>query len=202
MQAEDWETMWSADGGLKPGEAFDAKGCEPALVTLIASGNLPKGRGFVAGCGRGYAVAALANEKRTVTGLEISESAQAAAQDHLRITGSAAWAKVVLGDFFNHEPVAPYDLAFDSTFLCAIDPRRRLDWANKYADLIRLGGELIVNVFPIGDHDGGPPFALSPQIVADLLEPAGFELIQLSATPEDNWARGRMEYLSHWRRSE
>ncbi len=201
MQAEDWEAMWSAEGGLQPGQAFDAKGCEPSLLALISTGTLPKGRAFVAGCGRGYAVAALANEERTVTGLDISESAQAAAQVHLENSGSAVWAKVVVGDFFNHKPIMAYDLAFDSTFLCAIEPQRRPDWAAKYAEIIRPGGELIANVFPIGDHEGGPPFAICPQMVADLLEPVGFELVELTETPEAQWARGQMEFLSRWRRS-
>ena len=36
-------------------------------------------------------------------------------------------------------------------------------------------GELVSLVFPLGEFEGGPPYALSPQIVSELLTPAGFE---------------------------
>ena len=57
------------------------------------------------------------------------------------------------------------------------------------------------NVFPNGDFEGGPPFALSPKIVADLLIPVGFEAVSLTETPETQWARGRQEYLYRFRRT-
>ena len=139
---KDWEGMWSAGGGLQPGQAFDATRCEPSFQALIDAGGLPTGRALVPGCGRGYAVAALASEDRAVTGLEISETAKAAADAHLRGVGCTA-GKVIVDDFFTHEPDQPYDLAFDSTFLCAIPPRRREEWAARYAKLIRPGGELV-----------------------------------------------------------
>ena len=87
---KDWESMWSAGGGLKPGEAFDANRCEPSLQALIDAGALPSGRALVPGCGRGYAVAALVSATRHVTGLEISATAKAAADAHLASAGLSA----------------------------------------------------------------------------------------------------------------
>jgi len=55
----------------------------PCFLELINSGELPTGRALVAGCGRGYAVAALASAGRSVTGLEISDTAKAAADEYL-----------------------------------------------------------------------------------------------------------------------
>jgi hypothetical protein len=55
-------------------------------------------------------------------------------------------------------------------------------------------------VFPIGDFQGGPPFALSPTIVESLLEPAGFERVSLTEVPHEQWARERPEFLYRWRR--
>ena len=55
-----WEKQWSANGGLPVGAAFDAAQVEPALQDLIDLGVLPVGETLVPGCGRGYAVAALA----------------------------------------------------------------------------------------------------------------------------------------------
>ena len=41
--------------------------------------------------------------------------------------------------------------------------------------LLADDGELLTCVFPIGPRNGGPPFAMSVDLVRSLLEPAGFE---------------------------
>lgn len=46
-------------------------------------------------------------------------------------------------------------------FLCAMEPRLRPDWAARYANIINKDGVLITLMFPLDDHEGGPPFALS-----------------------------------------
>ena len=51
--------------------------------------------------------------------------------------------------------------------------------------LIRPGGEIVSLVFPVGDFEGGPPFALSPDVVKDLLEPAGFG-VSLTEVPRNS----------------
>lgn len=199
--ATDWESMWHGNGTtLQPGQAFDANQCEPSFVALIASGVLPTGRALVPGCGRGYAVAALACDDRHVLGLEISDTAKKEADVLLAKSPNAKHAEVQVADFFQHQPAELYDLAFDSTFLCAIPPARRTEWAAKYAFIIKQGGELVSNVFPIGPFRGGPPFALSPEIVKDLLEPVGFQVVSLTETPATQWARGRPEFLYRFRR--
>ena len=63
--------------------------------------------------------------------------------------------------------------AYDCTFLCAIDPNKRKKWADVYARVIKPGGVLVSLVFPCGDFEGGPPYALSPEIVKNLLAPPG-----------------------------
>ena len=64
-----WESMWSANGGLQPGQFFDAMKPLPALTSLLQSQQdaptfLPtttalesaqRPRVLVPGCGRGYA---------------------------------------------------------------------------------------------------------------------------------------------------
>ena len=188
---KDWQSMWAA--GLNPGDAFDARRVEPAFENLIASGTLPEGKAFVPGCGRGYAVAALASDQRHVTGLEISTTAKAAADAYLAtVDGVADNARVIIvsvfyeifsvsspralffiffstqsllkpillrllpqqDDFFTHAPEAPYDLVYDCTFLCAIDPTRRQEWAAQMNKLVRPGGEIVSLVFPLGDFQG------------------------------------------------
>ena len=76
-----WEDMWAS--GLGKGDKFDAAVVEPALRDLIDSGALPpSGPALVPGCGRGYAVAALAESgQREVLGIDIAPTAVKAAQE-------------------------------------------------------------------------------------------------------------------------
>lgn len=76
-----WEEMWAS--GLGKGDKFDAAAAEPALQDLIDSGALPSsGHALVPGCGRGYAVAALAEGgEREVLGIDIAPTAVKAAQE-------------------------------------------------------------------------------------------------------------------------
>ena len=66
-----------------------------------------------------------------------------------------------------------------------MDPSIRHDWANKMASLIKPDGILFTLIFPIHDVEGGPPFKVSLGIVRELLEPAGFENLQLEMLPDD-----------------
>ena len=155
------------------------------------------------GCGRGYAVAALANAGFQTTGMELSETAAAAARQYLASEAAAPsaalrrgetfcplfTASVTVGDFFACEAAGAYSLVFDSTFLCAIPPAWRDRWAAQMAKLIKPGGQIVLNVFPIGDHEGGPPYALTPEIVDALLSGVGFEKIACDDTPEELVAR-------------
>jgi methyl halide transferase len=199
----DWESMWSAGS-----TGFDCKRTEPALQRALDAGEVAIGRGkcLVPGCGRGYALASLARGGfRDVVGLEISETARAAAEAHLRanetdVPGDAT-IRIVVEDFFAHAPEVKYDFVYDCTFLCAIEPSRRGEWAKTMSRCIKPNGTITSLVFPCGDFEGGPPYALSPALVKDLLVTHGFEEVSLEEVEEKDWARGRMEYFYTFRRS-
>eukprot|EP00038_Savillea_parva_P028738 m.66755 g.66755 ORF g.66755 m.66755 type:complete len:213 (-) comp8383_c1_seq1:46-684(-) len=168
-----WERMWS--NGITPGLFFDAGQCEPALIELLASNDppLPDGLALVPGCGRGYAVEALANPgTRFAVGLELSPTGAHVAREYL---GSNTWTAIVTADFFtmNVKP-GTFDLIYDCTFLCALHPGQRQLWAQRMHELLRPGGELVTDIFPIGTHTSGPPYAMSVDLVRGLLEPLGF----------------------------
>ena len=200
-----WEAMWS--NGIGKGQAFDATRTEPGFQAMLDAGEcaIGGGRALVPGCGRGYALASLARAGfRDVVGLEISETAKAACEaqlDEETIPGDAK-VEVRVSDFFEHgsKGEEKYDLVYDCTFLCAIDPSRRKEWADVYARCVKPGGTLVSLVFPCGDFEGGPPYALKPEIVRELLEPVGFEAVSLAEVPEELYARGRLEYLYVWRK--
>jgi len=203
-----WEGMWAR--GLAPGAAFDASRCEPALQSLIDQGVLPTGAALVPGCGRGYAVAALAaDSSRQVLGLEIAPTAVKEAEKFLRKSPG----RVEVGDFFTHsmQHTGRYNLGYDCTFLCAIPSQMRTEWAEEWSKLLQPGGELVTLIFPLrpqgpdpadGSIGGGPPFALSQRLVTQLLEPQGFELISAEHVPQEELARGHMsgEIIARWRK--
>ena len=217
-----WERMWA--GGLAPGAAFDAGRAEPALVALLAASPtpaLPVGRALVPGCGRGYAVAALADAGYDALGVDIAPTGVAAARAHLaaaRPEGGGARCRVERADFFEPGECGgseAFDLVYDCTFLCAIPPERRAAWAERVDAQLRPGGELVALVFPApapGAPDPadaadtaaaagrGPPFAISPRLVERLLAPRGFERVLVEAVPEARRARAGREFITRWRK--
>jgi len=228
-----WERMWS--GGLAPGQAFDAAKAESALLALLPKSSTSEGdtstgletmgkldnlagkTAFVPGCGRGYAVASLAQLGgcASVIGLEVSTTAKAACDSYLTEVGAdVAGASCEVGDFFTHQ--GQYDLVYDCTFLCAIPAERRLEWVAQMAKLLKPGtGELVTLIFPVkegepgdpadGEVGNGPPFRMSPRLVEQLLlTPAGhFEKIACERVPGAMVTRPFAgEYIARWKRTE
>ncbi|CAH1767969.1 2756_t:CDS:2, partial [Entrophospora sp. SA101] len=148
----------------------------PALIDLVEvkKFELPEGKGLVPGCGQGYDVFYLANEKRHITGLDLSETViDQAIQLQKNKAIDSSIATFIAGDFFKLSPTEKFQLVYDYTFLCALPPTLRESWASKMAELISPGGVLIALIFPIwsaSDHEGGPPYALNLEIYQELLE--------------------------------
>ena len=87
------------------------------------------------------------------------------------------------GSFFDLNSEEKFDFVYDYTFLCALNPSIRSDWANKMSELIKPGGELLTLIFPIRELESDiPPFKVSLQLYRDLLEPVGFDCLQLVST--------------------
>lgn len=213
MNDIDWESRWS--GGDTP---WDTGGPTSELVHLLASGTVPEGRALVPGCGSGYDVLALAGAGWSTLGLEIAPSA---VERFRRLRDEAGLvaevADVALADYFAFEPDRPFDLMWDYTFLCAIDPHRRPAWAERAAELLRAGGELVTLIFPVAEPPGlrepelnpaaesaaepglGPPFPLDPHEVRDLLAPWFVER-SLSPATRSHPRRAGREWLGRWER--
>lgn len=202
-----WESMWA--GGLKPGQAFDCSRTEPAFQRLLNTAtDLPSRAGrtaFVPGCGRGYAVASLFRAGFDATGLDISPTAAEAANQYLTSGGEgtidASKCRVLPGDFFVHD--AQYDLVYDCTFLCALDPSQRAAWAKQCKALLLPEGELVTLIFPVVEppYEGGPPHCMSVELVRDLLAAEGFAEKELWEVPTAELARshrGAKEFLARW----
>jgi len=179
-----WESMWSH--GLGKGDAFDVGGVSASLYAELSSSRMlkpaPGKSALVPGCGRAYDAVALAQYGfDSVTAVDVSESACKAAKlqlDTERVVSLAKKVEIVNADFFALDEGKQYDFVWDCTFLCALEPALREGWAKKYQALLAPGGTLLTCVFPIAPGKvGGPPFALSVELVTSLLEPLGFSAV-------------------------
>ncbi|KAI8983062.1 S-adenosyl-L-methionine-dependent methyltransferase [Pilobolus umbonatus] len=157
----DWEGLWQNEQIM-----WDAGQSSPALVSLLqdkeADAFIPKsGYGLVPACGSGYDVFALATKDRHVTGLDVSKTCiDKVNKKHPNSPRNNY--NFICADFFQFQSKeGGYDFAYDYTFLCALPPHLRTNWANRYHQIIKKGGILITLMFPLDAHKGGPPYALS-----------------------------------------
>jgi hypothetical protein len=193
-----WEDAWR-EGRT----GWDAGRSAPILERLVQEGTLPEGRALVPGCGAGYDVLTLASARRTVVGLDVAPTAAARFRQLREAHGvAAAQATVEVGDFFAHAPEAPYDLIWDYTFLCAIDPGQREAWVERMDALLAPSGELVTLIFPATEQPpfgAGPPHPLPPEQVRALLAPR-FRPAALHPIDESHPGRAGLEWLGRWKR--
>ncbi|KAI9928457.1 hypothetical protein MW887_002502 [Aspergillus wentii] len=179
-----WSNLWDTDNS----DLWDRGKPSPALIDLIEersdlfhptaeSGNRKKA--LVPGCGKGYDVVMLALHGFDVYGLEVSETGVSVAKEYARNElihpqeynfGSSAQRQdrgevvFIQGDFFKSDWDAgiKFDLIYDYTFLCAIHPTMRPQWASRMADLLAPTGQLVCLEFPMWKDPKlpGPPWGL------------------------------------------
>lgn len=200
-----WETAW--EGREIP---WDAGAAAPELVRLVDEGRLPAGRALVPGCGSGYDVLVLASEERTAIGIDLAPGAEQRFRELRRDRGvSPERARFETVDFFEYEPAERFDLIWDYTFLCAIEPKRREDWAKRTFELLGPGGTLATLLFPVvrpgtppvAADGSGPPYRLTPDLAAALLGET-FERVELRPARESHPDREGKEWVGIWRKPE
>ncbi|KAI9303187.1 S-adenosyl-L-methionine-dependent methyltransferase [Cunninghamella echinulata] len=194
----DWEEHWSN------GDIFWDKGePSPALVELVENEEtkslLPtSGYGLVPGCGSGYDVKFLATPSLHMFGLDMSKTCIELCNEKHPNAAELNY-EFIQGDFFNFKvPEGGFDLAYDYTFLCALTPNLRNDWANRYKEIIKSGGTLICLMFPLEEREGGPPFSLSVECYNGLLS-ANFDLVFIKDAVGHESRLGK-EKISVWKR--
>ncbi|HHH30561.1 MAG TPA: methyltransferase domain-containing protein [Polyangiaceae bacterium] len=193
-----WEQAWQ-EGRTR----WDAGDSPPALMDLVAQGEGRFDRAFVPGCGSGYDVFTLTRAARRVVGLDVAPTAArrfAELRDEMGVPSERA--TMVVDDFFTFEPEAPFDLIWDYTFLCAIEPERRKDWASRMDELSSDDAELWTLIFPVDPvplNPGGPPYPMTPELVRSLLEPT-FSAVSLEPVTRSHPGRDGKEWLGRWRK--
>lgn len=170
-RADFWDTRYR--GGVTP---WDAAGAPAALGRWLASQPSPL-RVLLPGCGSGYEVRLFAERGDEVLAIDFSAAAVEAAH---AVLGPLA-RHVETADFFTFE-TASFDAVYERAFLCALPRRTWERWAQRIAELVRPGGQL-VGFFFFDDNERGPPFGIARERLATLLEPA-FELTEDLAVPQ------------------
>ena len=207
-RTQGWEAAWQQGR-----TGWDAGASAPALAYTLDHalvGPAPAARALVPGCGAGYDVLALAERGWRATGVDLAPTAAKRFEQLREAHGLAPdTCRVITQDLMRYAPKHPFDFVWDYTFLCAIDPDMRADWADAMQRLIRPGGLLATLLFPVDiddpspsvEADSGPPYRLHPEWVErDLLAPRGFKQILCTEPPASHEGREGKEWLALWRR--
>jgi SAM-dependent methyltransferase len=195
-----WEDHW-AEGHIP----WDAGRESPSLKKYV-SGSKARGsaRALVPGCGSGYDVFCLAHAGYSAIGVDIAPSARSRFSElRSRAAQSEENAQLVTGDFFSLTPDelgGHFDLIWDYTFYCAINPALRDAWREQMARLLAPDGRLLMLLFPViegAPEDRGPPYPLDPQKVVAQLSPT-FRALRIEPATESHPGREGKEWLSVW----
>lgn len=147
---------WS-DSGTAPG--WELGSVAKPLTEVIPQIKIPRSKICILGCGTGHDAAYLAALGHIVTAVDISAEAIAKAKAMNPETSNLHY---VCSDAFSFakKNAGTFDLVFEHTFFCAIDPDRRKELVAAWNSLLSEYGHFI-GIFFTFDHCGGPPFAAS-----------------------------------------
>jgi SAM-dependent methyltransferase len=139
---------------------------------------------IVLGAGRGYDARLFARNGFTVTAVDFAPEA---VRDMQQLAEPEAPIAALRADMFKLPPFmnGSFDYVLEYVTYCAIDPSSREDYVDLVANLLTPGGLFIGLIFPIGCHDGGPPFAVDADELIEGLIARGLTLVQREF-PEDS----------------
>jgi SAM-dependent methyltransferase len=153
---EFWEERYARhEDGWELGRAH------PSLVHWIDTTPLPRGRVAVPGCGRGHDARFLASRGYDAVGFDFAPVAIGAA----RALAARERVRVAFEQRDIFTLPAEYAQAFDGlwehTCFCAIDPRRRAEYVDVMAAILRPGAWLLALFFPLRTYGAGPPYPVA-----------------------------------------
>ncbi|TAQ83924.1 hypothetical protein B7494_g7752 [Chlorociboria aeruginascens] len=195
-----WDTLWAEN--FIP---WDQGSAHPALIDALShrtdllgspvmkdsSGTERRKRALVPGCGKGYDVLVFASFGYDAWGLEVSETAIKACEELEKETRQADEYQVknrdvgkgavnfIHGDFYGTEWQGQasdrFDVIYDYTFLCAMPPDKRPEWALRMSQLLSPEGRLFCIEFPTYNRPavGGPPWAVRKETYLEHLKRPG-----------------------------
>ncbi len=127
-----------------------------------------------------------------------------AAQEMMRLADPAAPVEILQEDMFElpRSLNGAFDYVLQYTCFCAIDPKRREDYAELVARLLKPGGIYIDLAFPLDGRAGGPPFAVSADGIIRLFRQRGLELVSREKLPDSVAPRREAEELLVFRKGD
>ncbi|MEO5667702.1 MAG: methyltransferase domain-containing protein [Bdellovibrionota bacterium] len=119
-------------------------------------------RVLVPGSGRGHEAAFLATSipASQITALDIAPEALEAARARYGDLKNLVFENHDVFEFLKTQSDASWDLIFEHTFFCAIDPLKREEYVREVGRVLKPGG-LWLGIFFLLEHPGGPPFAVT-----------------------------------------
>lgn len=135
---------------------WDLGEAAPALKDILPRLKLPKSRVLVLGCGSGNDAAFFAEHGHVVTAVDISPEALSRGRKKYSHLENITW---IESDLFKLGPEhdQAYDVIFEHTCYCAIDPSKRNDLVRTWKKHLAPGGHLL-GVFFVMEKKSGPPF--------------------------------------------
>lgn len=139
----------------------------PALADMFPRMKWPKSRILILGAGSGNDAAFFAEHGHLVTAVDISEEAIQRGQKKYGHLGNIRWLQA---DAFKlpSEFDDRFDLVFEHTCYCAIDPSRRTELVKTWLRCLTHKGHLF-GIFFVNDRQVGPPFGGSEWEVRERL---------------------------------
>lgn len=189
-EADFWDLRYRAN--FSP---WDAGRVPAQLRAFVARATRPR-RVLVPGCGSGHDVRFLAEQGWDVLGLDFSHEAIAAAR---AVLGPHA-NRVRYGDFFAPIAEAPFEVAYERAFLCALPRKRWQAWSQRIAEVVEAGG-LLAGYFFFDTVGRGPPFPLASQAELDALLADRFERIEDAPVGDSIPVFQGKERWQAWRRT-
>lgn len=191
---------WQADYQRRS-DGWDLGGPTPALKRLASAGGLSPGRLIVLGAGRGHDARGFARQGFDVTAVDFAPHA---VREMKMLADPLAPVDVLSQDLFKlpMDLNGTFDYVLEYTCFCAIDPKRRAEYADLVQRLLKPGGTYIDLAFPLDGRPGGPPFATSPKEMQGLFEARGFRLLSREVPPDSVSQRRGAEELLLFRKAD
>jgi SAM-dependent methyltransferase len=166
---------WEADY-QRGTDGWDLGGPTPVFKRLASSNRFKPGRMIVLGAGRGHDAREFSRHGFNVTAVDFSS--YAVEQMH-KLADPKVPIKILQHDIFTlpSDLDGSFDYLLEYTCFCAIDPKRRGEYADLVNRLLKPDGIYIDLAFPLDDRKGGPPYAVKESEIFDLFESRGFHLI-------------------------
>jgi SAM-dependent methyltransferase len=180
-KADYWKERYRA------GEAgWDLGGPCPVFVELLRSCRAPpRGRVAFPGCGMGHDVRLFREHGYDAIGFDFAVRPEGVPVIELDVF-----------DLGRRYPGA-FDAVVEYTCYCAIDRRRRAEYAASLFAALKPGGVLVALLFPVERRDEGPPFGVDESEIRGVLG-AGMELLHLetpASSVEPRRGRERLAIL-------